>query len=45
VKFCCGEGKNVRLWLDVWIGDTSLAVAYPDLFSTVKDKEVSVFWQ
>ena len=45
MKFFCTEGKNMRFWLDIWIGDTSLAVAYPDLFSTVRGKEISVFCQ
>ena len=43
VKFVVRNGKSTRFWLDWWVGDTTLAVAYPTLFSYCADPEISIF--
>ena len=43
VKFFVRNGKSTRFWLDWWVGDTTLAVAYPTLFSFCADHEISIF--
>lgn len=37
-----GSGDNIYFWLDCWIGDTSLAEQFPDLFSCARDKQAKV---
>ena len=32
----------MKFWHDLWCGETSLAVSYPELFRVCQDKEVSV---
>ena len=36
------NGKSTRFWLDWWVGDSTLAVAFPVLFSYCDDTEVSI---
>ena len=43
VKFVVRNGKSTRFWLDWWVGDSTLAVAFPVLFSYCDDTEVSIF--
>ena len=43
VKFVVRNGKSTRFWLDWWVGDTTLAVAFPPLFSYCADPEISIF--
>jgi len=45
VIFNCGSGKNIKFWLDVWIGNASLAATYLFLFDLAVNKEGSVFSQ
>lgn len=37
-----GDGKEVRFWMDVWLGEGSLEEMFPRLLSLAVDKEVSV---
>ena len=43
VKFVVRNGKSTRFWLDWWVGDSTLVVAFPVLFSYCDDTEVSIF--
>ena len=43
VKFVVRNGKSTRFWLDWWVGDTTLAAAFPALFSYSDDPEISIF--
>ena len=43
VKFVGNKSKSTRFWLDWWVGETTLAVAYPTLFSFCADPEISIF--
>jgi len=45
VIFNCGNSKNIRLWLDRWIGHISLAATYPSLFELAVYKEAYVYSQ
>ena len=36
------DGSQTRFWEDVWLGETSLAVQYPSLYSIVLHKNVKV---
>ena len=38
-----GDRRNVRFWLDNWIGDVPLASAYPSLFVLAIDKVLSIY--
>lgn len=37
-----GSGSDIRLWLDIWIGETPLRTLYPDIFDYVRNKEARV---
>ena len=39
VGFKVGNGKDVRLWLDDWVGVRSLCGLFPILFRLVANKE------
>ena len=41
-RFVLGDGKTVRFWEDVWLGDKSLQVQYPSLYNITNRKNVSV---
>ena len=43
VKFVVRNGKSTHFWLDWWCGDSTLAVAFPVLFSYCSDPEISIF--
>jgi len=30
IKFRCGDGKNVRFWLDIWIGGYFFSCCIPE---------------
>lgn len=34
-----GEGKDVRVWLDLWAGDRRLGEQFPRLFRLAANKE------
>ena len=40
--FLVGYGSRVKFWHDRWCGDSPLKEAYPELFSLVLDRNVSV---
>jgi hypothetical protein len=40
--FAVGNGESTRFWEDVWLGDTPLAVQYPNLYSIASYKNVRV---
>ena len=37
-----GSGSSTLFWFDRWLGDSPLAVRFPDLFAIVADPRVSV---
>ncbi|KAG2563706.1 hypothetical protein PVAP13_8KG317402 [Panicum virgatum] len=37
-----GDGRTVRFWSDVWVGDCSLKILFPRLFNICSDQLVSV---
>jgi hypothetical protein len=37
-----GDGTLTRFWEDTWLGDTSQANKYPNLYNIVRTKEVLV---
>jgi len=39
-----GNGRKIRLWKDKWVGNTSLKVKFPRLFTICSLKE-SYLWQ
>ena len=43
VKFVVRNGKSNRFWLDWWVGDSTLAAAFPALFFYCDDAEISIF--
>ncbi|GKV25367.1 hypothetical protein SLEP1_g34816 [Rubroshorea leprosula] len=40
-----GDGKSVRFWLDVWVGEDPLANVFPRLFLLDTDKNCSIYDQ
>lgn len=34
-----GDGREVRFWQDVWVGENNLGAQFPHLFSLAADKE------
>jgi hypothetical protein len=41
-SFKIGDGRSVRFWEDVWLGDASLAHQYPSLYNIVQRRNVLV---
>jgi hypothetical protein len=37
-RFHLQDGKKIRFWKDLWIGDIALKVQYPNLFNIVRQK-------
>ncbi|KAJ0520598.1 putative RNA-directed DNA polymerase [Helianthus annuus] len=37
-----GDGKNIRFWIDIWIGEEALKDTLPNLFKLEKNKLVTV---
>jgi hypothetical protein len=37
-RFHLQDGKKIRFWKDLWIGDIALKVQYPNLFNIVRRK-------
>jgi hypothetical protein len=42
LTYILGDGKKIRFWLDVWVGNCSLRVAFPRLFEICNHQEWSV---
>ena len=42
VKFVVNNGVSTRFWLDWWTGDSTLASAFPTLFSYCSFAEISI---
>ena len=32
IKFEVGDGSNIKFWMDVWCGDSTLKVCFPELY-------------
>jgi hypothetical protein len=41
-SFIIQDGKEIRFWEDIWLGNTTLKVQYPNLFNIVQKKSVIV---
>jgi hypothetical protein len=41
-SFILQDGKEIRFWEDIWLGDAALKVQYPNLFNIVQRKSVTV---
>lgn len=41
-KIKVGDGKQTQFWLDTWLGNQSLADAFPPIFSIVRNQEESI---
>jgi hypothetical protein len=37
--YIIGNGKKARFWLDVWVGNCAMCVAFPNLFKICNKKE------
>nr|CAD1830029.1 unnamed protein product [Ananas comosus var. bracteatus] len=37
-----GDGRDIRLWSDIWLGETSLRTQFPEIYDNVRNKDVSV---
>lgn len=42
ISFSVGSGGKLLFWLDLWVGDTPLALHFPNLFSFARDKEAKL---
>ncbi|KAK1278996.1 hypothetical protein QJS04_geneDACA014463 [Acorus gramineus] len=42
IRWKVGNGERIRLWKDVWIGDYSFEVSFPDLFSLAANQDCTV---
>jgi hypothetical protein len=40
--YIVGDGRKARFWLDVWLGNCALRIAFPNLFVICNQKEWSV---
>ena len=38
-KFVVGGGESTRFWEDTWLGETPLAMQYPNLYNIVQRKQ------
>ena len=38
ILYDIGDGSRVKFWHDLWCGETSLAISYPELFRVCRDK-------
>ena len=43
VFFKIGDGRRIRFWEDIWLGDSPLSSQYPSLYGITNWKNVSVF--
>jgi hypothetical protein len=41
-RFDVGDGSRIKFWYDLWCGDTSLKVAFPNLFGIAQAQDASV---
>jgi hypothetical protein len=41
-SFIMQDGKEIKFWEDIWLGDTTLKVQYPNLFHIVRRKSATV---
>lgn len=46
MSFKANNGRKIRFWRDLWVGDKTLEQAFPDLFriSSRKDDTISNCW-
>lgn len=42
IRFPVGRGDTILFWLDIWVGDTSLATRFSELFCCAQNKKVAV---
>ncbi|OAY82668.1 LINE-1 retrotransposable element ORF2 protein, partial [Ananas comosus] len=42
VSYVLGNGKNIRLWSDIWIEETPLSTRFPGIHSSVVNKEATM---
>lgn len=42
MRYQAGLGDKILFWHDVWAGDTTLAVQYPNLYSCARDQMAKV---
>ena len=41
-RICCGHRTSVKFWKDLWLGEVSLALTFPNLFEMVADQDAYV---
>ena len=42
IRFEVGVGDRVKLWTDLWCGDSSLQLTFPNVYEIVSNKGASV---
>lgn len=42
VSYVLGDGKNIKIWSDIWIKETLLSTQFPGLHSRIVNKEATV---
>jgi hypothetical protein len=41
-SFILQDGKEIRFWEDIWLGNSAFKVQYPNLFNIVRKKNAAV---
>ena len=42
IRFEVGVGDRVKLWIDLWCGDSPLQLTFPNVYEIVSNKGASV---